>query len=202
MTALTMPQAASLAETTPLNHRDRQYRAEGIAGRICDIRNLLIAMDHVQQDRITGYAEHAQLSELVDACDQIASMHVIAVEVLETTGRQAEELASLLCPPPNATWNAAVARWQASKAEAEDYRTPFAVGAREHNDETIAESDGLDLVQAELLGDLMNTPAPDLAALRFKLEHLLEDDNGSLNPWSDSYVDQTRRDIARLLGEG
>lgn len=96
MTAPTMPQATSLAETTPLDHRDRQYRAEAIAARICDVRNLLIAMDHVQQDRITGFADHSGNRELSGACDQIASMLVIAVEALETTARHADELATLL----------------------------------------------------------------------------------------------------------
>lgn len=201
MTALTMPQAASLAETPPLNQRDHQYRAEAISGRICDIRNLLVAMDHVQQDRITGFAEHAQLSDLVDACDQIASMHVIAVEVLETTARMAEELAasvgSTLTP---SGWGDAMAKWQSAKAAAALFHQTHA-GGEPLDREIILEADRLDQDAALRQGELMDTPAPDFAALRFKLDHLLEDDNGSLNPWTDSYVAQTRRDIARLLGE-
>ena len=48
---------------------------------------------------------------------------------------------------------------------------------------------------------LMDTPAPDLAALRFKLDHLLEPDSeGSTACWSRDYVAQTIADYQRLLG--
>lgn len=45
-------------------------------------------------------------------------------------------------------------------------------------------------------------PAPDGAALRWKLEKLLstEEEDGHTAAWVARYVEQTRRDIARLLG--
>lgn len=201
MTAMTMPQATSLAETPPLNLKDRQYRAEAIASRINDIRHLLMGIDQVHQERITGYAEHAQLPELIDACDQIASMHVIAVEALQSLLGHADDLVNVLILPVGKEWDAAMQRWQTAKTVAKRYHAQFADGAPAHTAQTAAEADRLDLCASELHSALMEMPAPHLAALRFKLDHLLEDDNGSLNPWTDSYVEQTRRDIARLLGE-
>lgn len=55
---------------------------------------------------------------------------------------------------------------------------------------------------------VMATPAPDLAALRWKLDRLLElehtddEDGGSFPAWAGHYVAQTLADIARLLPEG
>lgn len=46
---------------------------------------------------------------------------------------------------------------------------------------------------------LMQMPAPDLAALRFKLEKLLASDNEGTDAWSADYVRQTQEDIRRLL---
>jgi len=60
----------------------------------------------------------------------------------------------------------------------------------------------------EALGDrvyetrcaLMEMPAPDLPALKWKLDHLLEvDSSQSVSPWAEEYVAQTRADIARLM---
>lgn len=59
----------------------------------------------------------------------------------------------------------------------------------------------------EALGDevdeartaLMALPAPDLAALQWKLAHLLSTENGSVAPWSDEYVAMTKTDMVRLL---
>ena len=45
----------------------------------------------------------------------------------------------------------------------------------------------------------METPAPDLSALRIKLEKLLAIDNGSTDAWSEDYVRQTIKDMRRLL---
>ena len=48
---------------------------------------------------------------------------------------------------------------------------------------------------------LMAMPAPNAAALRWKLDKLLEPEAaGSTASWSRDYVAQTTRDIARLLG--
>ena len=51
---------------------------------------------------------------------------------------------------------------------------------------------------------LMELPAPNLAALRWKLDHILEPDSGSDETpgWSMGYVRQTIADYRRLLGEG
>lgn len=48
-------------------------------------------------------------------------------------------------------------------------------------------------------GDLMDTPAPDHAALLFKLEKLLAVENGGTDAWSAAYVAQTVEDMRRLL---
>lgn len=48
---------------------------------------------------------------------------------------------------------------------------------------------------------LMDMPAPDLAALRWKLEQLTDPD-GSLAGWSAEFVRQTFADVASLLPEG
>lgn len=55
-----------------------------------------------------------------------------------------------------------------------------------------------------LVGDakeeVMKTPAPDQAALRYKLDYLLEDDGTeSVSAWSMDYAAQTLADIARFL---
>lgn len=53
------------------------------------------------------------------------------------------------------------------------------------------------MVEAESV--LVNTPAPNLSALRWKLEHLLESDGVATSPWSPDYTKQTMADIRRLL---
>ncbi len=215
MTASTMPQATALAETPPIaphNFRflgpvsdpDCIYRAEGLASRARDIRHLLVGIDHIQFDRVVSFAEAASAPELIDACDLIASMQVIAVEAVETMAGMADDLADALRPSSAdqrlaTEWDAAVARWRSAKSEADKFHAL-------HNDsglarEVIDEANRLDLVASQYENDVLEMPAPHFAALRFKLDHLLEDDNGALNPWTDSYVEPTRRDIARLLGE-
>lgn len=60
--------------------------------------------------------------------------------------------------------------------------------------------------RAERFGDeicdaasrLMEMPAPDLAALRWKLDHLT-DQGQKWDCWSDDYTSMVRADIARLL---
>jgi hypothetical protein len=48
---------------------------------------------------------------------------------------------------------------------------------------------------------MMQIPAPDGSALRWKLGKLLEVEEDRMTPsWSAKYVEQTQRDIARLLG--
>ncbi|MFN2100891.1 hypothetical protein [Altererythrobacter sp. MF3-039] len=47
---------------------------------------------------------------------------------------------------------------------------------------------------------ILDTPAPDGAALRWKLNHLLEMDNETLGIWSEDYSRGTIADIDRILG--
>lgn len=54
---------------------------------------------------------------------------------------------------------------------------------------------------ADTRSALMDLPAPDLAALAWKLAQLREDD-GSLIPWEPEYIQQTFADIDRLLPAG
>lgn len=49
--------------------------------------------------------------------------------------------------------------------------------------------------------EVLDTPAPDLPALLFKLEKLLHaDEDGSTSPWCEQKVAQTMADARRLLG--
>ena len=48
---------------------------------------------------------------------------------------------------------------------------------------------------------LMDLPAPDLAALRWKLDQTLRIDGDSTPCWSAEYVRQTVADFRRLCGE-
>lgn len=56
--------------------------------------------------------------------------------------------------------------------------------------------------------EVMNTPAPHLSALRWKLDQILvlehsdDSDGGSTPSWTRKYVAQTFDDIARLLPKG
>ena len=45
----------------------------------------------------------------------------------------------------------------------------------------------------------MNTPAPDLAALRWKLDHAMSIESGGTDGWTVEYVKQMLADIDRLL---
>jgi hypothetical protein len=64
------------------------------------------------------------------------------------------------------------------------------------------EFDRLVDVASDLECAVMETPAPDLAALRWKLDRLLEpDDPDASTPcWNKDYVRQTIEDYQRLLG--
>lgn len=81
---------------------------------------------------------------------------------------------------------------------------------REQKVQYIRDHHGMDRLdaRAEELGQqvadarerLMKTPAPDLRALRWKLDQLREDD-GDVVPWVAEYVEQCFADIARLMGD-
>ena len=87
-----------------------------------------------------------------------------------------------------------------------------AADAREQQIQAVRDRYGMDAAdeRAEELGDLlaeagtvlMDTPAPDLAALRWKLDHITGEakrEDGSLASYTSSYMRQTLDDIARLL---
>ena len=64
------------------------------------------------------------------------------------------------------------------------------------------ESDDLGDRLCEVSQALMNVPAPDLAGLRLKLDHLLVEEGSDSTPcWSMDFARQTIADIARLLPE-
>lgn len=52
---------------------------------------------------------------------------------------------------------------------------------------------------SDALTALMDTPAPDLAALRWKLDQFRDEKDGSLQPYTASFTDQTYADMARLM---
>lgn len=93
-----------------------------------------------------------------------------------------------------------------------DMKRQFVAAADERDQKVQGIRDRYDMdrldARAEELGEmiadaqrtLMDTPAPDLPALRWKLEHLREDD-GNIAAWTASYVEQCFADIARLMGD-
>lgn len=64
-------------------------------------------------------------------------------------------------------------------------------------------SDELCDAETEAWREMLDTPAPDRAALRMKLEQLLKIDSGlsATNAWDADEVRQTIADVARLLAD-
>lgn len=94
--------------------------------------------------------------------------------------------------------NRAARNWQAAmqhflQAEAEYQRIARATDEDAREKACDAYSDAQ--------SDLIRMQAPDLAALRWKLDHLLGGSNGTIDPWDLSYLDQTKRDIGRLMAQ-
>lgn len=52
---------------------------------------------------------------------------------------------------------------------------------------------------ADALCEVMDTPAPDLAALRWKLDQFRDERDGSLQSYTASFTEQTYADMARLM---
>lgn len=107
-------------------------------------------------------------------------------------------------------WNAAMARFQAAEAaENRFYQQVYAKAddAWIRRDVKIpaAVTDEMDRLTEEaddLRWAVMKVPAPDRAALRWKLEHVLRDDgSGGITAYARSHLDQTLADIGHLLGE-
>ncbi len=53
---------------------------------------------------------------------------------------------------------------------------------------------------SELEDVLVAMPAPHLAALLWKMERLITDENGSISPWTFDYIEPMLNDARRLLG--
>lgn len=84
-------------------------------------------------------------------------------------------------------WNRLMARMEAAKAAY--YADP-------------ARDDDLCDAWSKLEGDLMAMPAPNRAALRWKLDHLMDDNDGEwMASHSVGYVRQTMADYRRLLAD-
>lgn len=62
--------------------------------------------------------------------------------------------------------------------------------------------DALTDAEIEAQDRMLATPAPDLAALRYKLGFIFADEGSeTITPWSQNYIAQTKADISRLLGD-
>lgn len=106
-------------------------------------------------------------------------------------------------------WNAAMARYQAARARADHYEeNVYRVAERIADLEGGRvsphignEDDRLRDLESDADQALMNMPAPDLQALRWKLDRALTIEDGTLAEWGERYLRQTIADVARLLGE-
>jgi hypothetical protein len=107
-------------------------------------------------------------------------------------------------------WNAAMARFQAAEAAEDRFYQQFYAKADDawiRRDvkipaEVTDEMDRLTNEADDLRWAVMKVPAPDRAALRWKLEHILRDDgSGGITAYAHSHLDQTLADIGRLLGD-
>lgn len=91
-------------------------------------------------------------------------------------------------------------RVEAANQQIRDWRK--AVGAVENQvGWVIAQDEWSDAATAwaDADHDLLNTPAPDLEALAWKVEHLLEVSNDETSAWHAAYLGTTLEDVRRLL---
>lgn len=99
---------------------------------------------------------------------------------------------------PFARWNAAMARFDAAKAAADECNRRADAG----DASALAQLDGLADAESDRRWDVINTPAPDLAALRWKLDYVLEGDKeGYTQSLNLAHLRQLPADMARLMGE-
>jgi hypothetical protein len=91
--------------------------------------------------------------------------------------------------PP--AWEAALAEWKLAHKRFHDWHGPDDVSHELCDAETAA------------WRKMLDTPAPDRAALKFKLDQLLNVERGvdCTNSWEGREVHQTMADVARLLGD-
>ena len=83
-----------------------------------------------------------------------------------------------------------------------ELRARFGADYPEVPDAVSAEGERLGQAMSDADTALMETPAPTLAALRWKLDRLMEvEADGYTAGWSEDYARQTIADYRRLLGE-
>lgn len=143
----------------------------------------------------TGFLNDLSRREVFGGC-MLAAMAAAAAPVIAAplTGRE--------------QWNAAMERYRAAKARADNYDETVYKRAERLGDldgkgvpwHIGREDDRLRDLESAADKALMTMPAPDLAALRWKLDRALMIDDGALANWSEWYVRQTIADVARLLG--
>ena len=107
-------------------------------------------------------------------------------------------------PLPGLTEHTELCREVASAADKRDAEIE-AISQRMGYDQAEEEWDALGSRVSDAEDALLALPAPDAAALRWKLDRLTVDVRehaGSLPAWSSEYLSQTLADIARLLPEG
>lgn len=90
---------------------------------------------------------------------------------------------------PVVNWKAGMQRFLKAESDYQD-------AARGTDEEA---EDGACDAYSDARWNLIHMPAPDLGALRWKLEYLLEGSNGSIDPWELTALEQTMRDIRRLM---
>jgi len=99
--------------------------------------------------------------------------------------------AATIAPTTNrSAWETALAEWRAARHELENW----------HGSDVV--SDQLCDVEIVAWRKMLDTPAPDSAALKVKLDELLHVERGidCTNSWEGCDVRQTMVDVARLLG--
>lgn len=107
-------------------------------------------------------------------------------------------------PLPDLTEHTALLHEVAAAADKRDTEIE-AISASMGYDQAETKWDALSSKVVDAEGVLMATPAPDVAALRWKLDHLTTDPrehDGAMAAWSVHFVRQTLADIALLLPEG
>lgn len=100
--------------------------------------------------------------------------------------------------PDRAAWDSALIAYRSSVAEAETYYAlAVAPASFDEIEGPQARYDALALAQWERLGDLLSTPAPDLAAVATKVEISIAESVGL----TDGAADVLLADLRRLGGE-
>lgn len=142
-----------------------------------------------------------QSGQLVDAADDI-TCDLDTLMGLMSRGHAIRSEAAV-------AWDGTMARYLAAKADEEAYDAKVWHPAYKANeadpstaipDDVNTEMERLQGIRYDLRNDLMKLPAPGAEALHWKLAIVLEDDGGSIQCWSMSFLEQTIADYRRILG--